>query len=198
MLRNLWNAAKLLSQTATMDGLQQLFSQQTRIRYLQERFPTCMFDAPIFIHGDHEALLLHDAVRIGAGTVIAFDAGASIPALTIQQGTYVGEYCNIRVAAATSVQIGEKCLISQFVSIVSANHAVHHDGAIAELGVDLTKSGVVIGAGAWIGVGATILPGVTIGAGAVVGANSVVTSSIPHSEVWAGSPAKKIGARQLL
>ena len=40
-----------------------------------------------------------------------------------------------------------------------------------------------------------VLKGVTIGNGAVIGAAAVVTRNIPPFEIWAGVPAKKIGAR---
>jgi acetyltransferase-like isoleucine patch superfamily enzyme len=46
----------------------------------------------------------------------------------------------------------------------------------------------------FIGARTMILKGVTIGRGAVVGAASVVTASIPAYEVWAGNPARRIGA----
>jgi acetyltransferase-like isoleucine patch superfamily enzyme len=47
----------------------------------------------------------------------------------------------------------------------------------------------------WIGAGAIILKAVHIGEGAIVGAGSVVTRSIPGWEIWAGNPARRIGAR---
>ncbi|MFI5905984.1 hypothetical protein [Dactylosporangium sp. NPDC051541] len=45
---------------------------------------------------------------------------------------------------------------------------------------------------------ATVVAGrdeVRIGRGAVVGANTVITRSIPAWEIWAGSPARKVGER---
>lgn len=43
---------------------------------------------------------------------------------------------------------------------------------------------------------AVICPGVTIGDGAIIGAGAVVTHDVPPWEVWAGNPARKIGARE--
>jgi acetyltransferase-like isoleucine patch superfamily enzyme len=48
----------------------------------------------------------------------------------------------------------------------------------------------------WLGVCVTVLPAVKIGRGAIVAANSVVNKSIPAYEIWAGSPAKKVGERK--
>ena len=44
-----------------------------------------------------------------------------------------------------------------------------------------------------IGYGVFIRHGVTIGEGAIIGANSVVLEDVPHDEIWAGNPAKKVG-----
>lgn len=60
--------------------------------------------------------------------------------------------------------------------------------------------GVHIDDDAIICAGATILCSsgtVTIGAGAVVGANSVVTRDVPPGEIWAGTPARKVGERAI-
>lgn len=46
-----------------------------------------------------------------------------------------------------------------------------------------------------VGSNSVLLPGVTVGYGASVGALTLVTRSIPDHEIWAGSPAKKVGVR---
>ena len=47
----------------------------------------------------------------------------------------------------------------------------------------------------WIGWGVFIASGVTIGRGAVIGGNSVVTADVEPYGIYAGAPARKIGAR---
>lgn len=61
------------------------------------------------------------------------------------------------------------------------------------LGRILVEDDVVIGAGAKIifKLGQTL----TVGRGAVIGANAVVLSSVPHGEIWAGVPARKVSVR---
>ena len=56
---------------------------------------------------------------------------------------------------------------------------------------------VVIEDYAWIGARAMILPGVKIGKGAILGAASTATKDIPDFHVFAGTPAKKIGERNV-
>jgi acetyltransferase-like isoleucine patch superfamily enzyme len=53
---------------------------------------------------------------------------------------------------------------------------------------------VVIGDDVFIGAHAIILKGVVIGARAVIGAGAVVSKDVPPGEVWAGNPARKVGA----
>ena len=61
------------------------------------------------------------------------------------------------------------------------------------LGQIVVEDNVVIGAGAKVlfKLGQTL----TVGRGAVIGANAVVLSSVPPGEIWAGVPARRVGAR---
>ena len=57
----------------------------------------------------------------------------------------------------------------------------------------IKKALVKIGNRAFVGAACIILKGVSIGEGAVIGAGSIVSRDIPPMEIWAGTPAKKIG-----
>ncbi|MFT2817870.1 Pls/PosA family non-ribosomal peptide synthetase [Leifsonia sp. A12D58] len=61
------------------------------------------------------------------------------------------------------------------------------DGDILRLGA------VQIGAGATVGSRSTLLPGTRIGKGAEIAAGSAVHGQVPAGQLWAGSPAERIG-----
>lgn len=50
---------------------------------------------------------------------------------------------------------------------------------------------VIVGGGAKILCSSGVI---RVGRGAVIGANAVVTRSVPDGEIWAGAPARKVGA----
>lgn len=87
------------------------------------------------------------------------------------------------------------------------SHVTIGDDVTIYHGVTIGRSGfggthVFVGDRAVLAAGAVILfnerSDRRIGEGAVVGANSVVTQDIPPWEIWAGSPARKIGDRDPL
>ncbi|HVA53540.1 MAG TPA: hypothetical protein VNF05_08495 [Acidimicrobiales bacterium] len=63
---------------------------------------------------------------------------------------------------------------------------------------DTARGGrIIVGDGVRIGSGAKVMfksgETLTLGEGCVIGANAVVLSSVPAGEIWAGSPAVKVG-----
>jgi acetyltransferase-like isoleucine patch superfamily enzyme len=87
-------------------------------------------------------------------------------------------------------------LISQGVSIISANHSFDLGVPFTDQPAQSAKNGVVIHDDVWIGTNATILLGVEIGTGAIVSAGSVVTSSVPRYTIVAGAPARFLKERR--
>jgi carbonic anhydrase/acetyltransferase-like protein (isoleucine patch superfamily) len=142
-----------------------------------------------------------DAVlEIGEGSIIGHQSildltpdpllgMAARPMLKIGRHTAINEFNNIRAGNAPVV-IGDGCLISQFVSIIDANHGTMPGALVREQPHDLTVSGVRIGDDVWIGAHVVILPGVHIGTGAVVAAGAVVTRNVPACAIVAGVPAQ--------
>lgn len=200
MIRHVANwvrAIRSLGDPATQQWIKECSDDFRAISTLREAFPSCFIDRAVLTHGELVGRLsLGSQVRLARGVVIALSEEHDGDArLSIGDYTYVGEYCNLRAAAGTSISIGAYCLISQFCSIIADNHAAPKGALIATSGVDPKRSGVSIGDDVWLGVGTNVLAGVDIGRGAVVGANSVVTKSIPDNEIWAGCPAIKIGER---
>lgn len=83
------------------------------------------------------------------------------------------------------IEIGDKTMIGQNVTIVTLNHDIN-----PETRINATPKSVKIGKNVWIGADCTILPGVTIGDNSVIGAGSVVTKNVPDNVVVAGNPVK--------
>jgi acetyltransferase-like isoleucine patch superfamily enzyme len=108
--------------------------------------------------------------------------------LIIGQRTAINEFNNIR-ASNGRIVIGDQCLISQFVSIIAANHCTDRQMPVREQAHDLSQRNVTIGNDVWLGANCVVLPGVKIGDGAIIGAGSIVVSDVPEYVVAAGVPA---------
>jgi len=129
---------------------------------------------------------------IKRGTIIRIKNGGEI---SIGRGTSINECNNLR-AESSRIQVGDNCMISQFVSIISSGHKFEDRSIAINKQGGSSKRDVVIGDDVWIGSNAVILPGVIVGDGAVIGAGSVVTKDVPAFNVIAGNPAKKILERK--
>jgi len=107
-------------------------------------------------------------VRIGAGSVIGFDA-----TLDGREGITIGADVNL--------------------SSEVAMWTLQHDPSDPEFA---SRGGpIVVEDRAWISFRATILPGVTVGRGAVVAAGALVTEDVEEFAIVGGVPARVIGSR---
>jgi acetyltransferase-like isoleucine patch superfamily enzyme len=97
-----------------------------------------------------------------------------------------------------SIRLGNECVISQRVSILTHDFSLDRYFTANELQPPshelVRKSPVEVGDFAFIGLGAILLPGVTVGARSVVAAGSVVTKDVPTDVVVAGNPARVISS----
>jgi acetyltransferase-like isoleucine patch superfamily enzyme len=191
MLRSLW----LLRSPLLRRRLGEMLTRERLVDTLR-RESSAQIDSEVVLHGIERGVLrIGRESFIGRGTVLATgDALNGFGSVLIGARTYVGEYNNLRASAGGDVQIGDDCLIAQFCTLVGANHNVSRDVAMAH--VPAIGTGVRVGNGVWLGAGVAVMPGVAIGDGAVIGANAVVTHDVPPFEIWAGSPARKIGERR--
>lgn len=167
------------------------------VEVLNKRF-NCHIDFRVDIRYDFiEDIEIGKNVRIGPFTVIAVNNydkdNRRNSKLIVGEGTYIGQQNNIR-ATGGNIVIGKRCLISQQVSIISANHLTDPGQYIMDQpwteGLD-----VIIEEDVWIGCGVQILPGVKIGKGAIIAAGSVVTKQVPPYMIYGGVPAKFIKER---
>lgn len=113
----------------------------------------------------------------------------------IGENTYIGENNNLRAADGV-IEIGNNCLISQGVTIVTSNHKIEKDNLIVNQGWKSKKGKVYIEDDVWIGANAVVLPDVTIHKGAVIAAGAIVTKDVPEYAIVAGNPARIIKYRE--
>lgn len=119
---------------------------------------------------------------------------ASFGPLHIGKNCFIGAGCFI-AAHQGGVVIGDDCLISPNVTILSSNYNYQRlDVPIGQQG--FTSLGVTIADNVWIGSGACILDGSHIGSGVIVTPNSVVAGKVPDHAIVQGNPAKIIFTRR--
>lgn len=172
------------------------FRLQHYCRQLYYQKKTNKFGDRIFI--EKNVSIMRYTKNVSLGSDIILKEGCKIcccnesAIISIGERTTIGY--NTIIFSSESIIIGKDCLIAPNVYIVDSNHGI-------EKGTNINKqknntAPISIGDDVWIASGVTILSGITIGTGAVVAANSVVNKSISEYEIFAGSPAKKIGERK--
>ncbi|MBI1284711.1 MAG: acyltransferase [Thiobacillus sp.] len=187
----------LLRQPALVRELGSLLAERVFLDSVRACYSGVLIDRDVLIQGWPEGgLEMKKGVRIEKGTMLCLgDAKNGYGSLSIAEGTWIGQYNNFRLAGNSQIRVGRDCMISQFCSIVAANHATKRNARIKDQGIDAKSGAVIIGDDVWLGAGSTILPGVSVGNGTIVAANSVVSRNIPEFEIWGGTPAVRIGER---
>jgi len=177
--------------------LKEIIDKQRDIDKIKLHYPHISInDSNYFLIEDFSKVTFDSGVFIGPYNVffvINHSKEEDCSGLYIGEGTYIGEQNNIR-ASGGKIVIGKKCLISQQVSLIAANHEIARDQYIKDQPW-VNKGDIIIEDDVWIGCGVQIMPGVKIGKGAVIAAGSVVTKSVEPYTVVGGVPAKKIKDR---
>ncbi|XHS80307.1 acyltransferase [Burkholderiaceae bacterium UC74_6] len=110
--------------------------------------------------------------------------------ITLGNNVYIGGFAQLN--AMHPMQIGDGCVLSEFVYISDSAHGLDpRAGLIMQQPLE-SKGPVTIGCNVFIGYGCVVLHGVTLGDHCVVGARSVVTKSFPAYSMIAGSPARLV------
>jgi acetyltransferase-like isoleucine patch superfamily enzyme len=145
------------------------------------------FDGPIRTAG-RPRLELGEHCRLGAA--VFFETGGQG---RIRLGRNVRVNAGSVIVSYSSVEIGDDCLIGEYVSIRDADHG-SDVGTPMRLQAHRSEA-IRIGRDVWIARGVVVLKGVTIGDGAIVAANSVVTRDVPPMAIVGGAPARIIKHR---
>jgi acetyltransferase-like isoleucine patch superfamily enzyme len=196
-LLTFFRGLRLLRHPPLVRRLGEMQAAISEIEEIRRHNPGAIVSSETIIDGWREGtLLLAPASQVERGTILNLgDAHNGYGTLVVGARTWIGQYNNVRLAGGATIRIGEGCLISQFCTIVGANHEIARSVKIAEAPSAQEPRDVTIGDDVWLGAGTIVLPGVTIGNGAVIGAGSVVTRSVAPYEICAGNPARKIGER---
>lgn len=113
--------------------------------------------------------------------------------ISIGNNVGIGEYAYL--GGAGGLEIGDDCIIGQYLSCHPENHNHENINTLIRL-QGVSRKGVKIGSNCWIGSKVTILDGVTIGQGSIIAAGAVVTRSFPAYSVIGGVPAKLLKTRK--
>ena len=101
----------------------------------------------------------------------------------------VGNYClispGVKIISAVSISVGNSCMIAGNVYISDSDwHGIYNRTRPYRC-----SAPIIIGDNVWIGYQSIIGKGVTIGENSVIGAGSVVIGDIPENVIAAGNPA---------
>ncbi len=138
-------------------------------------------------------------IQIGDRTTIKHDVdilyvGSAVdhPRIKIGSDCYIGQ--RVLLNCTDEVVIGDHVMIASGCQLVDCDHTF--ETRLIPIGRQPGKAlPITLARDVWLGANVVVLRGVSIGEGAIVGAGSIVTRSIPSWEIWAGVPARKIGAR---
>lgn len=186
-LRGLWRAWRV-------------HARQERLRRFWQARQVGLDPTVIWRVPDSAEISIGPGTTIGAYTLIdllpdPLAPDASSGGLRIGSRVAINEFNNLR-AAGSWIEIGDGCLIAQFVTLTGSNHGLGRDRWVRDQPWSRERLGVRLGADVWVGAGATLLPGVSIGEGGVVAAGAVVTSDVAPYEIVGGIPARVLGRRE--
>lgn len=103
----------------------------------------------------------------------------------------IGEFAYL--GGAGGLEIGNDCIIGQYLSCHPENHNYDNPELPYRL-QGVNRKGIKIGSNCWIGSKVSILDGVTIGDNCIIAAGAVVNKNMPSNSIIAGVPAKVIKA----
>lgn len=136
--------------------------------------------------------------QIGARTVV--DAFVKIKPAGGSGEVVIGADCALNsgvvIYSGNGVRIGDAVLIAANCTLAPTNHAFSdRTQRIRDQGFQPSRGGIIIEDDVWLGANVVVLDGAIVGQGTIVAAGSVVRGVLEPYSVYAGSPAKRVGAR---
>jgi len=137
-------------------------------------------------------------ITIGARTMV--DAFVKIKPAGGSGAVTIGADCAINsgtvMYTGNGIAIGDAVLIAANCTLAPTNHAFGDRAKrIRDQGFQPSRGGIVIGDDVWLGANTVVLDGAVIGQGCVIAAGSVVRGELEPYSIYAGVPAKRVGAR---
>lgn len=133
-------------------------------------------------------------IRLGAGCRVSHGAILATYGGWIELGERVSINPYTILYGHGGLRIGDDVRIAAHCVLIPANHRFDRlDLPIRCQGQD--KKGITVGNDVWIGAQVTLLDGCEVGDGCVIAAGSVVRGRLEPRSVYAGVPARRIGAR---
>jgi acetyltransferase-like isoleucine patch superfamily enzyme len=137
-------------------------------------------------------------IEIGPRTVI--DSFVKIKPAGGAGQVMIGADCAINsgtvIYTGNGVRIGDAVLIAANCTLAPTNHAFADPSRrIRDQGFQESRGGIVIEDDVWLGANVVLLDGAVVGTGSIVAAGSVVRGRLEPHSIYAGSPAKRLGAR---
>lgn len=147
---------------------------------------------------DIEVSVRGTPITIGARTMV--DAFVKIKPAGGSGAVSIGADCAINsgtvMYTGNGIAIGDAVLIAANCTLAPTNHAFGDTTKrIRDQGFQPSRGGIVIGDDVWLGANVVVLDGAVIGQGCVVAAGSVVRGELEPFSIYAGVPAKRVGAR---
>jgi acetyltransferase-like isoleucine patch superfamily enzyme len=137
-------------------------------------------------------------IEVGPRTVI--DSFVKIKPAGGAGQVVIGADCAINsgtvIYTGNGVRIGDAVLIAANCTLAPTNHAFADPSRrIRDQGFQESRGGIVIEDDVWLGANVVVLDGAVVGTGCIVAASSVVRGRLEPHSIYAGSPAKRLGAR---
>ncbi len=163
---------------------------------ITSRYPSVVFEGPVFIADDVEIYTREGYGRIIVGAYCHFAEGVRIRCHegTLRIGPKAVFAMRSTINTWLDIEIGAACLIGDGAYICDFDHRTDRlDRPIKDQGI--VKSPVHVGNDVWLGAKVTVTRGTWVGDGCVAGAHAVLRGSYPERAVLVGVPARVVRMR---